>query len=98
MVVPMKPLRLLTGILLLLAALAGLAFCVIAIFGVQQTAPSISTQATTIFDSTKEAVVFLKHGTIKVQALVAETKTRAQALDATLVDLGKRMTKSATGK
>ncbi|MBM4071198.1 MAG: hypothetical protein FJ271_20020 [Planctomycetes bacterium] len=94
----MKPLRFLVGLLLLLAGMAGLISSVIAIFGVQDAASTLSTQTTDILSSTGDAVQFLKRGTTKIQTLLAETQERTQALDATLAGVAAKIKNNPSGK
>ena len=94
----MKHLRRLIGILLILAGATGLVLSLMAIRGIHQAATSVATQSTDILDSAHEAVVFLKQGTTKTHAILAETKGRTQALDTTLVDITKKVKDSPSDK
>jgi hypothetical protein len=82
----------------MLAGVVGLVLSLIAICAVHQVSTSVSSQATDILDSTKEAVVFLKHGTTKTHSLLRETKARTHALDATLVGIAKEVKNSPSEK
>ena len=94
----MKHLRRFAGTLLMAAGAAGLVLSLIAISGVHQASTSVSRHTTDILDSTKEGVAFVKHGTTKTQFLLGEARERTHALDATLVDITKKVKNSPSEK
>src|SRR5207247_5258245 len=76
----------------------GLVLSLMAIRGIHDASTAVATQSTDILDSAHEAVVFLKQGTTRTHAILAETKGRTQTLDATLVDITKKIKDSPSDK
>ncbi|MBM3995383.1 MAG: hypothetical protein FJ303_14705 [Planctomycetes bacterium] len=94
----MKTIRIVGGVVLMLAGVVGLIVCGLAIREIHGAAEPVATQTTNILKSAEEGVRFVKRGTAKSQLLFGDTKTRVKGLDAVLKEIDKKIKANPSGR
>lgn len=83
----MRAVKVLIGIVLLLAGLAGIGYSLLIMTAAGAGANALKKQSKEILSSAQEGVEFLQTGTKEVNFLLTDTKTRVEELDTTLAGL-----------